>query len=207
MIARKRSPIWNTRTDGASMIKQPEITVYAGPNGSGKSTIICYGKISGDYINADEIKRTTFCSELEAAQLAEKLREERLTLKQDFTFETVLSTPRNLILLQRAHEAGYFIRCYYIVLSDPAININRVKARVAEGGHDVPEDKIIERYGRALKLIPEVVKVCDIMHIYDNTDHYYRIFRKHKSQPFLFWKNEFWPYHRIETLTGVTRTE
>ena len=81
-----------------------------------------------------------------------------------------MSTERNLNLLKRAKEKGYFIRCYYILTADPAINIYRVKSRVAEGGHDVPEEKIIKRYDKALSLVKDVVNVSDVCHIYDNSE-------------------------------------
>ena len=83
-----------------------------------------------DYINADEIKKILKCSDLEAAQIAEQQREDHLANMREFCFETVMSTDRNLKLLQRAKEKGYFIRCYYILTSDPIINIERVKSRV-----------------------------------------------------------------------------
>ncbi len=87
----------------------PEIMVFAGPNGSGKSTITSMAKTVGIYINADDIKKANLCSDLEAAILAEKIRESALSKRIDFTFETVLSTDRNLKLLQKAKETGYFI--------------------------------------------------------------------------------------------------
>lgn len=133
--------------------KKPEVVVFAGPNGSGKSTFTELLKPPMDYINADEIKKNLKCSDLEAAQLAEKQREEHIEQMNEFCFETVLSTERNLRLLERAKEKGYFIRCYYILTADPAINIWRVKSRVESGGHDVPEEKIISRYDRALGLV------------------------------------------------------
>ncbi len=52
--------------------RKPEIIVFAGPNGSGKSTVTKLAKIIEPYINADDIKRANYCSDLEAAQLAEK---------------------------------------------------------------------------------------------------------------------------------------
>ena len=55
--------------------KKPEVVVFAGPNGSGKSTFTELLKPPMDYINADEIKKNLKCSDLEAAQLAEKQRE------------------------------------------------------------------------------------------------------------------------------------
>ena len=137
--------------------KKPEVIVFAGPNGSGKSTFTELLKPPVDYINADEIKKNLKCSDLEAAQLAEKQREEHLGQMREFCFETVLSTERNLGLLKRAKDKGYFIRCYYILTADPMINIWRIKSRVAAGGHDVPEEKIIARYDRALYLIKDLL--------------------------------------------------
>lgn len=81
---------------------KPEVIVFAGPNGSGKSIITKMAKTVGVYINADDIKRSSLCSDLEAAQKAEELREQAINEKRDFTFETVLSTDRNLNLLRRA---------------------------------------------------------------------------------------------------------
>ena len=91
-------------------IKLPEVLVFAGQNGSGKSTITRMAKTVGEYINADDIKKTTLCSDLEAAMKAEELRKKMLCEKKDFTFETVLSTERNLNLLMRAKDNGYFVR-------------------------------------------------------------------------------------------------
>ena len=79
------------------VVRLPEVVVFAGPNGSGKSTITRMAKIGGEYINADDIKRTTLCTDLEAAVKAEELRERMIVDRKDFTFETVLSTNRNLL--------------------------------------------------------------------------------------------------------------
>ena len=49
------------------------------------------------------------------------------------------------------------------------------------GGHSVPEEKIKSRYYKALDLIPELVEICDIVHIYDNTNVPFRIFKKRKD--------------------------
>lgn len=120
--------------------RKPEVVVFAGPNGSGKSTFTELLKPPMDYINADEIKKNLKCTDMEAAQLAEKQREEHVEQMEEFCFETVLSTERNLKLLERAKEKGYFIRCYYVLTADPMINVLRVRSRVESGGHDVPED-------------------------------------------------------------------
>lgn len=187
--------------------KNPEIVVFAGPNGSGKSTITELLKPPMDYINADEIKKIMKCSDLEAAQLAERQREEHISQMNEFCFETVLSTGRNLELLRKAKNKGYFIRCYYVLTADPMINIWRVKSRVVSGGHDVPEDKIIKRYDRALELVKDLVKICDICHIYDNSgSRPFRIFKKRKEK-FYFDECDEWYFEDIRFLTAVDNME
>ena len=77
-------------------VRKTMVVVFAGPNGSGKSTVTNLVDKNGEYINADEIKFATKCTDLEAANIAQNLREQCITDHKDFTFETVLSTPRNL---------------------------------------------------------------------------------------------------------------
>ncbi len=184
-------------------IFQPEVIVFAGPNGSGKTTITNMARTVGDYINADDIKRTTLCTDIEAALKAEELRNAAIKEHKDFTFETVLSTDRNLNLLQLAKEEGYFIRAIYVLTADPNINVARVTSRVSTGGHGVPEDKIKSRYTKALALIPQLVEISDIVHIYDNTIEPFRIFKKRK-EIYYHWENEFWNYEKIQQLTGIS---
>lgn len=187
--------------------RKPEIIVFAGPNGSGKSTITQLFQIDMDYINADDIKKSTLCTDLEAAQKAEQLREEHLSQHKDFCFEAVLSTDRNLKLLKKAKENGYFIKCVYILTALPDVNVMRVRARVIQGGHGVPEDKIRSRYHKSLELIKEVIPVCDICHIYDNSDDIpFRIFKKRKSE-YYFDENEFWSFDDIVLLTGISQID
>ena len=183
-------------------VKLPEVIVFAGPNGSGKSTITRMAKTVGEYINADDIKRTTLCSDLEAAIKAEELRESMIVQKKNFTFETVLSTERNLLLLEKAKEQGYFVRGIYVLTANADINVARVSAREALGGHGVPEEKIRTRYTKALSLIPKLVEVCDILHIYDNTVEPFRIFKKRKDI-YYSWSNEYWNKEAIQKLCGI----
>ena len=185
-----------------SEIRLPEIIVFAGPNGSGKTTITKMAKTVGEYINADDIKKTTLCSDIEAAVKAEELREKMVEQRLDFTFETVMSTDRNLLLLQKAKKLGYFIRGIYVLTANADINVARVSAREALGGHGVPENKIRERYDKALKLIPQLIEVCDVFHLYDNTKEPFRIFKKRKTINYR-WTNEFWSKEDIEKLTGI----
>ena len=195
--------------EGKNMLK-PEIVVIAGPNGSGKSTysefIIGPNQFADEtfeYINADNIQAALGCESLEAAIIATEKREKALSEKRNFAFETVLSTRRNLDLLIKAKENGYFIRCFYFLTATPFININRVDSRVANGGHSVPTDKIESRYRKAIALIPELIPVCDSINIWDNsTDKPYRIFRK-KPDSVDYFDNPVWNKRSVIELTGI----
>ena len=187
--------------------KRPEIVVFAGPNGSGKSTFTELLKPPMDYINADEIKKNLKCTDLEAAQLAEKQREEHIKRMSEFCFETVVSTERNLNLLVKAKEKGYFIRCYYILTADPVINVWLIRSRVESGGHGVPEENVVKRYDKSLALLKEVVNVCDVCHIYDNScDKPFRIFKKRKDELY-YDECSDWNYEDIHALTQLEKME
>lgn len=147
----------------------PRILVLAGPNGSGKSTVTKKIPPVGLYVNADQIQRNKGCSSLEAAQEAEQIRNILLDAKADFTFETVLSTDRNLALLRRAKEAGYQIIAVFVLTKDPRINVERVKARVQGGGHDVPAEKIVSRYEKSLQNLKHLIRIADYTKVLDNS--------------------------------------
>jgi len=117
---------------------RPRILAFAGPNGSGKSTITRGIPICGIYVNADDIRRISQCTDLEAAQEAEQIRQILLNTRKDFTFETELSTDRNIDLLRKAKEQEYEIHAVFVLTNNPSINVERVISRVRAGGHPVP---------------------------------------------------------------------
>ena len=86
-----------------------------------------------------------------------------------FTFETVMSHPSKLEFMQIARSKGYKIYLYFVSLSDPILNMERVKQRVLQGGHDVPTEKIKERYYRTMNLLFEAIKLSDKAYIFDNS--------------------------------------
>lgn len=183
----------------------PEVVVFAGPNGSGKSTITELLKPNYiDYINADEIKRTLKCTDLEAAQIATRQREEHVENKKEFCFETVMSTDRNLKLLQKARVEGFFIRTYIVITANSGINIERVKGRVEAGGHDVPTEKIVSRYKRSLALIKDVVAVSHVCNIYDNSLTCPTRFFNKKLNRYFYEETPLWPLHAIKDITGIS---
>ena len=87
------------------------------------------------------------------------------------------------------------------------INVLRVKSRVEAGGHDVPKEKIITRYDRALSLVKDLFKICDVCHIYDNSGNKpFRIFKKRKEQVY-FDECADWYLEDIQALTGINSME
>ena len=168
------------------------ILFFAGPNGSGKSTITDYFEIIGEYMNADEVVKATGTSNIDAARIVDERRYAAIAEKRDFTFETVLSSKYKLDIIQKAKEEGYFIKGVFVLTANPEINVKRVCARVANGGHDVDEKKIVSRYWKSLRNINRFLELCDILHVYDNSgDKPVRIIRKHKEQLSIF-PNSLW---------------
>ncbi|HEX2946395.1 MAG TPA: zeta toxin family protein [Clostridia bacterium] len=182
--------------------EKPVLMVFAGPNGSGKTTVSNSLPVFGTYINADDLKKEYDLTDMEAAQQAEVLRNELLKRGMDFSFETVLSTERNLLLMQKAKDCGYEVQCIYVLTCDENINVARVKMRHASGGHDVPEEKIRKRYHLALALLPRVISVCDKILIYDNTITPVLIFSKEYRYSKTF-PNVYWTEESLQTLLGI----
>ncbi|MBO5037209.1 MAG: zeta toxin family protein [Clostridia bacterium] len=179
--------------------RKPMILVFAGPNGSGKSTITQFFDTVGTYTNADDMVSATGMKNEDAAVLADKMRYDSIKNKEDFTFETVLSSHYKLDILEKAKAEGYFIKCIFVLTVDPAVNVARVAARVSLGGHNVDEDKIRSRYVKSLGNIKNLIELCDILHVYDNTEEPIRIIRKHKDDISIF-PNDLWSEEKILSL-------
>jgi len=160
--------------------KRPTLCVVAGPNGSGKTTTtvqLLNNEWAADslYINPDNIAQEIFGdwnspeAVIKAAERATQLRYDCLEQKCDFVFETVFSSQEKLEFLQKAKEAGFFIRLFYVCTSDPAINVARITQRYLNGGHEVPISKVISRYYKSLINAEEAISFVDRAYVYDNS--------------------------------------
>ena len=151
--------------------------VLAGPNGAGKSTLYetrVRPHFAGPFINADLIQRDELNdpaanASYEAAQLAATRRAELLGQRRDFVTETVFSHPSKLELIDEARRSGYTIIVMQVGVSSPDLSVARVRARVDEGGHTVPEEKIRARYARNGPLIRQAVLKADRGLVFDNS--------------------------------------
>lgn len=81
-----------------------------------------------------------------ASVLSDFIRNKLLEEQLSFTFETVMSSDDKIAFMLKARASGYRTYLYFVATEDPDININRVKNRVAAGGHPVPTEKIVQRY-------------------------------------------------------------
>ncbi|MCB9495332.1 MAG: zeta toxin family protein [Fibrobacteria bacterium] len=104
-----------------------------------------------------------------ASVLSDFLRRKLLAAGISFTFESVMSSLDKIEFLAEAQAAGFRTYLYYVATSSPEINVERVKHRVAMGGHDVPKKKITARYHRSLELLFEAVIHTDRAYIFDNS--------------------------------------
>lgn len=165
--------------------------ILAGPNGSGKSSFLSSLKNDSSilekrgisfkdllYINADYCARTNpHISQMEDGDEKDKAawdateiwRNSSLENGENIIWETVFSHESRLEIIERAHSLGYYVLVFYVTTLSPTINIERVKKRVQEGGHDVPSSKIVSRYDRSTKLIPKILLSADEVFVYDNS--------------------------------------
>ncbi|MAS93460.1 MAG: hypothetical protein CMO55_09735 [Verrucomicrobiales bacterium] len=104
-----------------------------------------------------------------ASVIADFLRKTLMVKRKTLTIETVMSHPSKVDLLKKAQESGYRTYLYFIATEDPLINVSRVKNRVAQGGHPVPEEKIIERYDRSLNLLFDAIRNTNRAYLFDNS--------------------------------------
>jgi len=110
-----------------------------------------------------------FTGKYDAAIAADFVRYQLLIQNDTFTFETVLSHPSKLNFLQQAKELGYKNYLYFVCTVDPTININRVAQRVALKGHNVPKNKIVNRYYSSLALLPSLIPQTYRTFLFDNS--------------------------------------
>lgn len=87
----------------------------------------------------------------------------------DYAFETTLGGRTITGLLQRAAAAGHRVRVWYVGLDTPERHIQRVRARVARGGHDIPDEKIRERWHASRRNLVRLLPVLAELRLVDNS--------------------------------------
>ncbi len=154
------------------------LDLIVGPNGAGKTTlferVILPGRPGLPFVNADDIAAARFGDaatrmSYAAAEIAASTRAALIEARLDFSTETVFSHPSKVDLIDAAVVAGYDV-VLHVVMVPVELSARRVAARVAAGGHDVPTDKVIARYGRIWPNVVAAVSRCRRSVFYDNSD-------------------------------------
>lgn len=158
------------RTAGAP----PVIVAVAGPDGAGKTTFYrSFLTRSGlRFVNADDIARDLELDAYRAAAVAEALRRELVRQRVSFIFETVFSDPdgEKVDFLKSAAMAGYEVILCFIGLPSAKVSDQRVSMRVSQGGHDVPAEKLKERFPRTLANLKRALRELPRVLVFDNGD-------------------------------------
>ena len=163
-----------------------QLWMLVGGNGAGKSTFyqLFLKNLGLPFVNAHNLARIAYPEDPEgrsrdAAKLAEGMRKNLLLSGRSFCFETVYSHPSKIDFVAEAKALGYYVVMVMIHLNDTSLNQARVAERVSEGGHSVPDEKVITRVPRMLEHVRMSIPLCDLVRAFDNSskdDPYQRVF-------------------------------
>ena len=157
---------------------EKEILIIAGPNGAGKTTFaLTY--LSADprglpFLNADLIAAGlaplgSWRSDAQAGRLMLEEIDRLVAGGRSFAFETTLAGRGYLRRIERWRRAGYRVTLLFLSLPSPELAIDRVRQRVAQGGHNIPEEVIRRRFDAGLRNLHKVYSASvDDWVLFDN---------------------------------------
>jgi len=159
--------------------QKPTCFIIAGPNGAGKTTFALryLPQIAGcrNFVNADLIAYgfspfDSLSAQYEAGRLFLRQIYANIEKRVDFAFETTLAGRSQINLLKKLRKNGWQIVLFFLWIPDAAFSKSRVRERVENGGHNIPDDAIYRRYPRIMyNLIKIYIPLCDKMICYDNS--------------------------------------
>ena len=136
------------------MTPDKTILIIAGPNGAGKTTFArefllneanCPTFVNADLIAAGLNPLQPEQEAMAAGRMMLNMIDDYVSRGRSFAFETTLSGRGYARMIPRWQEQGYRVRLYFLTLPSAEVAVNRVRQRVAEGGHHVPEEVIRRR--------------------------------------------------------------
>ena len=130
---------------------------------------------------------------MKAGKIGIKLRNEAIKQGKSFNEETTLCGKAIIKLFEKLKENGYKINLYYVGLKNFDIALARIKNRVANGGHDIPSEKVRKRYDESINNLEKVIPLCDFVSVFDNSESFRRLVKEgkliQKADKVPFWFN------------------
>lgn len=171
-----------------SKTRSPRCIVIAGPNGAGKTTFAREflpreGRIL-HFVNADLIAGglSPLRPELASRRAGRLVLTELNRLakaRRDFAFESTFSGRTYLRLLNRWKTSGYRIEMIFLLLPSAQLALQRIAARVRQGGHDVPRTDVLRRFDRSWKNFRTLYRpLAHTWAVYDNSGEAPRLLEK-----------------------------
>ena len=162
------------------MSEKPVIHVLAGVNGAGKSSIgeSEFRSEGLSVFNPDTIAQqirdlhpdiSLTLANAHAWQIGKSLLEQAIAGGQDYRFETTLGGRTIAQLLEKAARSGHRLQVWFCGLASADLHIRRVRSHVAHGGHDIPVEKIRERWNRSRENLIRLLPCIDHLRVYDNS--------------------------------------
>ena len=154
--------------------ERPIMIAIAGSNGAGKTTFFnSYLDDTGlRFVNADELAAEFDLGPYEGAELADSLRRALVAKKESFVFETVLSDPvgDKVDFIDEVSQLGYQTVLIFIKIDSAETSRQRVSMRSAQGGHDVPDEKLEHRFDRTLSNLDRAIQKLPHVIVFDNSN-------------------------------------
>lgn len=160
-------------------MRSKQVIMIAGPNGAGKTStamVLLPNFLNvNEFVNADQIAYglSPFNQEslaMEAGRLMLKRINYLIEQHKSFAFETTGAALLHIRTLKRCRDAGYQTGLVFLYLPSVELAIERVKLRVSQGGHNIPEEDIRRRYHHGLNLLfSQYLDLVDTAEIYDNS--------------------------------------
>lgn len=159
--------------DPEVLASRPIAIAIAGSNGAGKSTFYYAHLVDCGlrFLNADELAAQLDISAYDAAEAMAELRRALVAAGESFVFETVLSDPigEKVEMLREWAQSGYNVVMVFIQIQNTETSIERVSMRVAKGGHDVPDEKLLARFERTNANLERAIERLPYVIVFDNS--------------------------------------
>ena len=156
-----------------------KIVIIAGPNGAGKTTFAreflpneahCPVFINADLIAAGLSPFAPEAAAIKAGRLMLQAIDEHVSKGDSFALETTLSGLSYARAIPVWRNTGYQIKLIFLELPDVQTAIERVAARVTQGGHNIPEEVIRRRFATGKSNFLNVYKpLVDVWLHFDNS--------------------------------------